>query len=66
MMEQLEGELVQGDDEKLIADGDDQEVWQSMDGIAIEIDPFSWVVENDHVWTWIADVLILAEMIVWI
>ena len=45
-MEQLEGELVQGHDEKLIADGDDQ---LKVDGIAIEIDPLSWVVENDHV-----------------
>ena len=35
MVEQLEGELVQGDDEKLIADGTDQEVWQSVDGTAI-------------------------------
>ena len=49
MMEQLEGELIFGDDEKLIADGDVQEVWQSMDEIVIEIDPFSWVVESDDV-----------------
>ena len=35
MMEQLEGERVHGGDEKLIADGDVQEVWQSVDEIGL-------------------------------
>ena len=48
MMEQLGGELVQDDDEKLMADGTDQEVWQGVDETSTEIDPFAWAVENAH------------------
>ena len=48
-MEQLEGELVHGDDEKLIADDNVHEVWQSVDEIALEIDPFAWVLDRRRV-----------------
>ena len=37
-----------------------------MDEIAIEIDPFFQVVENDHVQTWVVDVLIVPEVILWV
>ena len=50
-VEQLEDELVQGDDEELIGDDDVQEVKQSVDEISIETDPSAWAVESAHVCT---------------